>query len=209
MLVNDEKTLSQDETTILHPSSRMLFRFWETMRGGSPAPRRDALDLRQIRPLVPHLFIGEYATKARVFRWRLAGTGICELYRREVTGTNMLAGWDAFESDTISRFLSSTLNAKQPAVLRFRMQTDHDQVVGAELAAFPMLAVDGITSHLMGGLFPFRETASLDYTAITGFELSAARLVWTENLPEPPLQEHSADKARRNFHVISGGLSRH
>lgn len=209
MLVNDENFLSQDETTILHPSSRMLFRFWETMRGGNPAPRRDDLDLRQVRPLVPNLFIGEYAEKARMFRWRLAGTGICELYRRELTGTNMLAGWDAFETDTISRFLSSTLHSKQPAVLRFRMQTDRDQVVGAEMAAFPMLAADGLTTHLMGGLFPFRETCSLDYSALTGFELSAARLVWTENLPEPQPQEHPAHKARRGFHVISGGLSRH
>jgi hypothetical protein len=209
MLVTDENAPSQDETTILHPSSRMLFRFWETMRGDNAAPRRDDLDLRQIRQLVPYLFIGEYATKARMYRWRLAGTGVCELYRRELTGTNMLAGWDAFETDTISRFLSATIASKQPAVLRFRMQTDRNQVVGAEMAAFPMLAVDGVTTHLMGGLFPFRETWSLGYTALTGFELSAARLVWTENLPEAPPQEHPASKARRNFHVISGGLSTH
>ncbi len=209
MLVNDETTLSQDETTILHPSSRMLFRFWEAMRGDNPQPRRDDLDLHQIRQLVPNLFIGEYAVKARMFRWRLAGTGICELFRRELTGTNMLAGWDAFEVDTISRFLSSTMNSKQPAVLRFRMYTDRDQIVGAEMAAFPMLAVDGVTTHLLGGVFPFRETWSLGYTALTGFELSAARLVWTENLPEAPPQEHPATVARRSFHVIPGGLSSH
>lgn len=207
MLVNDETAHSQDETTILHPSSRMLFRFWEAMRGDNPQPRRSELDLHQIRQLVPNLFIGEYADRAGMFRWRLAGTGICELYRRELTGTNMLAGWDAFETDTIRRFLSSTMTSKQPAVLRFRMYTDRDQIVGAEMAAFPMLAVDGETTHLLGGMFPFRETWSLGYTGLTGFELSAARLVWTENLPEAPVREHPAAAARRSFHVIAGGLS--
>jgi hypothetical protein len=209
MLVNDENTPSQDETIILHPSSRMLFRFWEAMRGDAPSPRRSDLDLKQIRSLIPNLFIGEYAEKARMFRWRLAGTAICELYRKELTGTNLLAGWDSFETDTIARFLSSTLKSNQPAVLRFRLQTDRDQVIGLEMAAFPLLAADGVTTHLMGGIFPFRETAPLDYTAITGFELSAARLVWTENLPDAKPAEHPAAQARRNFQVIPGGLSYH
>jgi hypothetical protein len=207
MLVNDETFPSQDETTILHPSSRMLFRFWETMRGGSPAPRREDLDLKPIRSLVPNLFIGEYAERARMFSWRLAGTAICEIYRRELTCTNMLAGWDAFEANTIKRFLSSTMSSKQPAVLRFRMHTDRDQVIGAEMAAFPLFAADGVTTHVLGGLFPFRETWSMGYTALTGFDLTAARLVWTENLPEPQPAEHPAEKARRGFQLISGGLS--
>ena len=36
MLVSDEMFESQDETHILHPSSRALFRFWETMRAERP-----------------------------------------------------------------------------------------------------------------------------------------------------------------------------
>lgn len=207
MLVSDEMFESQDETHILHPSSRALFRFWETMRAERPAPSREDLDLKRIRTLVPHLFIAEFVARASMFRWRLAGTGICDLYRRELTGTDLLDGWDNFEVDVISRFLGATVTTRQPAVLRIRLQTDTDQVIGAEIMAFPMLASDGVTTHIFGGLFPFRETATLDYASLTHFELSAARSVWTENLPVAPKEIASAAPIKRNFHVIPGGRS--
>jgi hypothetical protein len=208
MLVNDETMASQDETAILHPSSRMLFRFWETMRGDRAAPNRSSLDLRQIRPIVSSLFIGEFATRSGMYRWRLAGTGICELYRRELTGTDLLAGWDSFEAETIGRFLSVTIKSSQPSVMRFRLQTDRDQVIGTEMAVFPMLAADG-NVHLFGGLFPFRETSSLDYSALVGFELASARQIWTENIHVETMANGDMRPARRNFQVISGGRSDH
>lgn len=205
MLVSDEMFESQDETHILHPSSRALFRFWEAMRAERPAPSRDELDLKRIRPLVPQLFIAEYAAKASVFRWRLAGTGICELHRRELTGTDMFSGWDSFEIDVMSRFLTATITTRQPAVLRVRLHTNTDQIIGAEIMAFPMMASDGFTTHIFGGVFPFRQPDLLDYASLTRFELSAARSVWTENLPVAPREIASAAPIRRNFHVISGG----
>lgn len=205
MLVSDEMFESQGETHILHPSSRSLFRFWEAMRAERSAPSRSELDLGKIRTLIPSLFIAEFATTAREFRWRLAGTAICELYCRELTGTDLLKGWDGFETDIISRYLNATMTKRQPSVLRFRLQTDRDQIIGAELMAFPLLAVDGVTTHIFGGLFPFRETWSLGYSAITRFELSAARSVWTENLPAAVPEPVGVVKSKHNFHVISGG----
>jgi hypothetical protein len=205
MLVNDETIRSQDETHILHPSSRMLFRFWETMRAEHPAPRRQDLDLTQIRTLLPHLFITEYTARGRMFRWRLAGTAICELFRNELTGSNMLAGWDAFEADTISRFLSNTITNRQPCILRYRLKTDRGQIIGAELAGFPMLAADGVSTHIFGGVFAFRETHSLGYASVDSYELSAARSIWTENLPMGTPARSPDAPVLRNFQVISGG----
>ena len=205
MLVSDEMFESQGETHILHPASRSLFRFWDAIRAERSAPSRSELDLGKIRTLIPSLFIAEYATTARMYRWRLAGTAICELYCRELTGTDMLAGWDGFETDIITRYLNATMNNRQPSVLRFRLQTDRQQMIGAELMAFPLLAADGITTHIFGGLFPFRETWSLGYTEITHFELSAARSVWTENLPTIAPEPVGAVKPKHNFHVIFGG----
>ena len=207
MLVSDELNSSQDETHILHPSSRALFRFWESVRAEKAAPRREELDLTRIRQLIPNLFIAEYAPKARMFRWRLAGTGICEVYHRELTGTNFLAGWDHFEADTIGRFLAGTIRHLQPCLMRFRFFTDRDQVFGAELVGFPLTAADGVTTHILGGLFPFRDAGALNYTALTHMELSAARSIWTELLPSDVPMAQVDLPVIRNFRVISGGLS--
>ena len=206
MLVSDEMFESQDETHILHPSSRALFRYWETIRAERPAPSRADLDPGKIRSLVPNLFIAEYAAMARMFRWRLAGTAICEIYGRELTGSNMLAGWDGFETNIISRFLNATMTGRQPSVLRFRLQTDREQLIGTELMAFPLLAADGVTTHIFGGLFAFRETFSLGHSGLTHFQLSSARSVWTENLKAAVgPQAKSPAATQRNFRLISGG----
>ncbi len=205
MSVNGDLFASQDETHILHPSSRTLFRFWEKMRAERPAPHRNGLDLAQVRDLVPFLFIGEYAARSGIFRWRLAGTAVCELYRRELTGGAMLDGWDGFESDTIGRFLGTTIEARQPCVLRFRLETDRSQVIGAELVGFPLTAADGRSIHIFGGLFPFRDIATLDYGRLVSFELAAARSIWTENLATGNPLEKPETLALRNFRVIAGG----
>ena len=139
MWVNEQARTSQEET--IHPASRMLFRAWETMRGGRSAPSRHDLDLAQMRKLVANLFIAEHADGS--FRWRLAGTAIGGLLGREVTGSDVLEGWDRFEAGVIRRFLSGVSGTHQPALLRMRFTTDRDQAIVAEMAAFPMLAADG------------------------------------------------------------------
>lgn len=207
MSVTGEYNASQDESHILHPSSRKLFRFWEAMRAENAAPRRDQLDLAQVRAIVPYLFIGEYQERSGIFCWRLAGTGICELYRRELTGTDMLAGWDSFEADSIGRFLLGTITGRQPCVLRFRFETNLRDLIGAELAGFPLTAADGNSTHILGGLFPFRETLSPDYNGLVNFELAAARSIWTENLPAEIPKDRGESGGLRNFRVITGGRS--
>ncbi len=205
MLVNEQFETSQGQSQILHPGSRALFSFWETMRAEEAAPRRSALDLKKIRDLVPNLIIIEPDPLTDGFRWRLAGTAVCQLYQRELTGTNALLGWDSFETDVVSRFFNSVIHGLQPCLLRFRMFTDLNQLVGAELIGLPAQAGNGGGIHIFGGVFPFRETWSLGHRAITAMELSRARSIWTEHLPGDSLADQAAQRWPRPFQVIRGG----
>jgi hypothetical protein len=209
MLVNGQHTASQDESSILHPSSRALSRFWESIRAENSAAKHSDLDLKLIRPLVPNLYVAEYNVRNRQYHWRLAGTGICDIYRRELTGTNFLAGWDSFETGVISRFLSGVTRNLQPCLLKFRMRTDLDQLIGAELIGLPLLASDHRTVHVFGGLFAFRDIWSLSYGSVSGMELSGARSIWTEHLPGDQLlsqtTETPGNQPFRPFQIITGG----
>jgi hypothetical protein len=207
MLVNEDSEASQAPSQILHPGSRALFRFWETVRGAESAPPRSALDLKQIRDLVPNLMIIEPVLSTGGFRWRLAGTAVCGLYRRELTGTDALLGLDSFETDVVKRFFTSVIQGLQPCLLRFRMFTDLDQLIGAELIGLPALANCG-GIHVFGGVFPFRDTQSLSHRAISTIELSGARSIWTEHLPGDRLASelsHVGQHLLRPFEVIRGG----
>jgi hypothetical protein len=207
MLVNDEHDTSQGENHILHPSSRQLFRFWEWVRAEKAAPFRDDLDLKRIRHLMPNLFLGEHDGKTGMFRWRLAGTAVCQLFDRELTGTNMLEGWDGFEADVIARFLHGTISAQQPCLLRFRLHTGHKELIGAELAGFPVVSADGRTIHMFGGVFTFHQPSPLGHAPITRLELTAARTIWTEHFRSDGSQHRPTGKSYGVFHVIPGGLS--
>ncbi len=211
MLVNEYGGASQGQTEILHPSSRALFRFWEAARAEESAPSRGKLDLSRIHDLVPDLLIIEYNPAHQGFRWRLAGTRVCNLYRRELTGSVVLAGWDGFETDIVGRFLAGVVHNLQPCLLRFRMRTDLGQLIGVEMIGLPLRACDGKNIHIFGGMFAFRETASLGYQSIAGMELSGARGIWTEHLPGDVLVrqlENTPNQPFQPFQVIRGGRSR-
>lgn len=209
MLVNESHSATHDESAILHPSSRALFRFWEQMRAEHAAPRRDQLDLTRIKPLVPNLMIAAYDHAAGTYRWRLAGSGICEIYRQELTGLNLLWGWDSFETNVVMRFLAGVVHHQQPCLIRYRLMTDLGQTIGAELIGLPILASDGHTVHVFGGVFPFREIASLGYSGISMIELSGARSIWTEKLPASaaatPDSDIGVSTSYLGLRVIPGG----
>ena len=183
MLVNENGGTNQDNSPVLHPSSRALFRFWEQMRAEQAAPRRDQLDLSRIKPLVPNLFIAALDLPSATYRWRLAGTAVCDMLCHEVTGGNLLADWDGFDANVAARYLGNVVHALQPCLIRTRMQTDLNQMLGAELVGLPLQSADGSAVHVFGGIFPFREPASMGYGRILRLELSAARSIWTEHLP--------------------------
>ena len=133
MWVSEELRASQEER--VHPFSSMLLQAWEAMRGERSAPLRQDLDLKQVRKLLPGLFIAEQDAPSGDFVWRLAGTAVTALMEREVTGRSISEGWDSFESGTIRRFLSGVSGTHRPGLLRMRFLTDRGQWIVAEMAA--------------------------------------------------------------------------
>lgn len=197
MWVNEEFRASQEETA--HASSRLLFEAFDALRGERSALRREDLDLRQVRRLLPYLFIAEQDGQTRDFRWRLAGTAVCALVGGEVTGLSFTSGWDEPQSNAIRRFLSGVSATHKPALLRMRFTTDSGQSIEAEMAAVPLMAADGKSTQVLGGLFAFADPALKHFNALTGRELVSARQASGEAMAAV-LQE-----PQRRFRVITGG----
>ncbi len=207
MLVNDISELSQAESHILHPGTRALYRYWETIRAEKAAPNRNDLDLKQISSIVPNLLILERDHMRQTYKWRLAGTNTCRLYCRELTNTDALAGWDKFEGDTIKKLLDMVVTSLQPCLIRFRLTTTMDQVIGAEMLGLPLHARNGSRFNVFGGVFPFRDIANISYDGIRHMELSGARTIWTEHLPGDKLVAslNNSSQPRGGLRVIQGG----
>ena len=72
------------------PTSRQLYAYWDRVRNGRVAPRRFEIEPARIPALLPETFIAEGAG-ALGFRFRLAGTKICEQFGKELRGIDLLS----------------------------------------------------------------------------------------------------------------------
>jgi len=196
----------EPNTEILHPGSRKLFRYWEGIRGERAAPNHESIDLKAIKDIVPWLFILEWSRARKSFRWRLAGTGVCQLWRTELTGTEVMKGWDRFEYQTVSRLLEGVTTSLQPCAFRLRLVTFLGHQLPVEMIALPIRAKGNIATHVFGTVMPFRDLGSHGYDSISGIQLLSARVIWTEPVPGDSL---ISEKSRRQefspFQLITGG----
>ena len=114
------ETYNQDENAIkipgdiMHPKCRILFRFWEASRGEKAAADKQTLKLGKIAKILPNVAILERQATRQVYNWRLAGSGICELWGRELTGTQMLDDWPEFEKQTMASGFDMVVAMLQP-----------------------------------------------------------------------------------------------
>jgi hypothetical protein len=206
-MLQDLHTTDGHNDQILHPGSRQLFSHWEKLRAERACPTREEFEFGPIKHQMPDMMVIDRDFLRNSFKYRLAGSRACSLFNRNLTSTDVMAGWDRFETDVIARHLNTVLNQKQPAVIRMRLTTDRNQVVAAELIALPVKMRGSQRMQIIGGIFPFRASQSLGHFTIVRQELVSARVIWTEHETEsadisvsPPVPSST-----RNFTLIDGG----
>lgn len=205
-LASETNIITKPPGDVLHPGSRTIFRHWEAIRGEAPAPDRDDLDLRQLGQFVSWLFIIERSPRTGAYSWRLAGSKVCELWRRELTGSDVLVGRDRFEVESVRRLFDGVCQNLQPCALRLRLTTSLGQAIDTEMIALPLRARDCRSTHIFGGVMPFGEVNALGHERIVSVELASGRTIWTEPIPgahaERPPKERPAYAPLR---LVSGG----
>jgi hypothetical protein len=207
MQVFDKPDLQNAGAQILHPGSRALFRYWESIRAERACPVRNDIDMRQIVEIVPDLVIIEKNMLQSDWQYRLAGTRVCELFQSEMTGKDALWGWDAFERNIVSKSLDITLNRLQPCLVRMRFITERGKMIAAELIALPIQASPNGPVQIIGGLFPFLDTPRGPIDPAVRRELVSARMIWTEHEQGDTLLDQMGRKASSFLRVIQGGLN--
>ena len=201
---------------IIHPGSRALYRYWEGLRGQQAAPGRDQLNLGSLKTMISWLFIIERHPLKPAFKWRLAGTGICNLWGRELTAGNPLEGWHDLDLRTMSRLLDGVISHSQPSVARFRAITDKGSEIGLEIVLLPMRPRRSNQTQIFGSILPFKDPDWSDGEKLVEFELSSVRAIWSEPAATTPTnadptvaqasQTHRVCVKRPTLQVIEGGL---
>jgi hypothetical protein len=197
---------------VLHPGSRALFRYWETLRAERACPTRSDIVLKDISKIVPNLFIWERDASADTFFYRLSGTAVDQLNCRTMTNLDVFTGWDSFERDVMMRVIRVAHEKLHPGIIRTRLFTNFNDAVGAETVILPILGNDGKTVQLFGGTFCFADFDKIACNYIISRQLVTARVIWTEhqndNIPSGLMQPHVMPTSRpAGLRVIQGGRS--
>lgn len=203
----DRQNAAQRGTQILHPGSRALFRYWESIRAERPCPARSNINLRAIVEILPDLVILEKDTFNTHWHYRLAGTRVCAFFKGEVTGSDVLAEWEPFEREVITKTLDMTYNKLQPSLARMRFITDGGFTTAAELIGLPVTCTQSNTTQILGGLFLFVSHDGNCEGSIIRRELISTRMIWTEHEQASQLFDQLGYKASHFLRLIQGGLT--
>jgi hypothetical protein len=96
--------------------NRHVFEYWTSLLKGRGAPTRSEIQPDRIRSALAYTFILDVEIPGRE-TFRLAGTRLCEMYRRELKGTPFASIWKGAEYQAICEIFESMRSEYSSAVV--------------------------------------------------------------------------------------------
>lgn len=208
-------------TAMKHKTSSILYSYWNKVRGDRVTPRRFEIEPAQIAAILPATFILE-RVDTETFRYRLAGTRICDIFGVELRGTNFLDGWSA--EDRLSLIRHFVAVAKQGAVELVHLEAAPAAKLSApfEVLLLPLQQNGDAIDRVLGSFCPLDEPSWLGELPLISKRLIANELIWPAGgakVAEESLKGHVpmlfptrhariVRTDRRHFRVFEGGLGR-
>jgi hypothetical protein len=203
-----------------HRTSKALFTYWNGVRGGRFAPQRFEIDPSRISAILPNTFILE-RVDTETFRFRLAGTRMCDMFGTELRNTNFLDGWDPMDRAPLSRQLAVLTEQGAVMVLYVKLATAAQESVECEVVLLPLLHTQRTVDRILGSCTPLSTPHWLGERPVEAKFLMANELVWPGHDPRAVIErapvepnvffERNARIVRsqgRRFRVLEGGLGR-
>lgn len=188
-------------------TSKELYAYWDRVRNGRIAPRRFEIEPAKIAPLLPHTFIAEDAGMLG-YRFRLAGTKICEQFGRELRGADLLALWEARDRDAVDSLLRNILTDAAVGHGRFRAYAANDREANFEFVLLPLIHAGEAVNRILGAITAIDPPFWLGAEPLLRQEIVELNLHWPDGVPA--FMAHGGAEvislAQRRLRGISRGL---
>jgi hypothetical protein len=93
-----------------------LYAYWAGLRHGPQLPGRDDIRPDDFKRLLPTISLIDVAREPLDFRLRLAGTGLYNVYGREITGRTLAEVYNTAAADYWRNELTKLVQERRPAV---------------------------------------------------------------------------------------------
>ena len=188
------------------PTSRQLYAYWDRVRNGRLAPRRFEIEPAKIAAILPQTFIAECGDMLG-YRFRLAGTKICEQFGRELRGADLSSLWE--EQDRAG-FVSLLRNVFTDAAVghgRFRAYTQTNRQASFELMLLPLIHTGDTINRILGAITAIEPPFWLGAEPLVRQEILELHLHWPDGAaPSAKSGAEAIGMVRRRFRVFEGGL---
>ncbi len=195
-------------------TTRSLYAYWNDVRNKRVAPRRFEIEPMKIAALLPETFIVE-CQGLLDFRFRLAGTRLCENFGRELRGQGLLDFWQEADREVLRESLNRIVIDAQIGTVVFDSITDDNRTVRFEMLLLPLIHNGASINRVMGSITaidapPWLGSRALVRHAIVETEIHAPAnegSVIDEStlVDEQACQAMIVQQGDRRFRVYEGG----
>lgn len=202
-----------------------LFLYWNRLRDGRPAPRRNEIEPADIRALLGDTFILEEDARGQAV-FRLAGTRLCALFGKELKGYVFSSLWSERDRRIVNRLAGNAFRDNCVVVLSLEGHSRAGRQIAMELVLLPIQG-NGDGARALGSAVVLDKPFWLCVDPLVECRLTALRVVdpdrepvFLKNRPEmavPPLSPAVEDigdgldqplgRRVRHLMVLDGGLS--
>jgi len=161
-------------------SSKILYAYWNELRGARSAPDRKNLDPTKIREALANTFILQADEEAN-FSFRLAGSHLCSTYCRELKSRSFSNLWHPRDGDAIETLIRAVTDDHAVALVTFQGVTSSGHDARFETILLPLRHNGSNNARILGGLTGLSDPYWLGTQPIVEQRITGLRLIWPDD----------------------------
>lgn len=187
-------------------ATRMLFSYWDGLRGERAAPERGEIEPGEIRGVLPDAFVLELGRDRRA-DVRLGGTRLCALLGGELRGRSFESLWSDDAILDVRRSLRIVVEDAAGVVAGVVGTTPDGARLDLEMLLLPLRHRGRPHTRILGAMAPTHVPAWLGFEALSALSLVSLRVLWPTTPAEPAeaAVEVTSRPGSRRFVVHQGG----
>jgi hypothetical protein len=186
-----------------NPSTRLVFDYWDKLRGERSAPERGEIEPGALRHALADTFLLENEPIGPVFR--LAGTRLCALFGRELRSRPFGALWSDVEAQgDMRRLVQTVMDETAGAVAGLAAETQNGATVHLELLLLPLRYRGRTHARMLGALSPALTPEWLGLDTLDSMRMISLRMIWPD-ARNARTHEPAAADTRPKLMLLPGG----
>jgi hypothetical protein len=173
---NKERSTLSTDPEMKHTTSRMLFAYWDALRGERAAPDRDEIEPTRLRHVLADTFILAAETDGEP-RFRLAGTRCTALFGRDLKCVTLRELWGSGDDGSAAEFLHIVSRETSGLVASLRGRTDEGTGLDLELLLLPLRHGGRTDGRIIGAVSPSAVPSWMGLVPVTSLQTRSLRVI--------------------------------